>query len=176
MALCGGVVHVWVCVLWVWMCEGASRWKVPLGIWGWESIVLAKRVDFLRGEQEQGFQQGGGGELFPMPPPCATVALYQKNKNKEINRNKCGDLTCALPWYEHTSTIIPLPRIQQHHFCFIEFTTDAQILLANLDHDYPYSNSLLVHLGGVKQLGMKHLAQGRNRAALVGFEPTTFLS
>ena len=43
----------------------------------------------------------------------------------------------------------------------------AQVLLANLDHDYPYSNSLLL-LGGVKQLGIKHLAQGHNTPALAG--------
>ena len=30
--------------------------------------------------------------------------------------------------------------------CFV-LKTGAQVLLANLDHDYPYSNSLLLHLG-----------------------------
>ena len=84
---------------------------------------------------------------------------------------------CPSPWSQHTSTeastIMLLPRIH-HHFCFIEFTTDAQVLLANTDHDCPYTNSLLLHLGGVKQLGIKHLAQGCNTLALARFEPTTF--
>ena len=32
------------------------------------------------------------------------------------------------------------------------------LLLAKLDHDYPYTNSLLLHLDGMNQLGTKHLA------------------
>ena len=41
------------------------------------------------------------------------------------------------------------------------------------DYDNPYNNSLLLQLGGVKQLRIKHLAQERNTAALAGLEPTT---
>ena len=87
-----------------------------------------------------------------------------------------SDLICASPWYQHTPTIIPLPRIHQHHLCFIESATDAQVLLANIDPDYPYSNSVFLHLGGVKQQGIKHLAQGCNTLALAGYEPTAFWS
>ena len=55
------------------------------------------------------------------------------------------------------SIIIPLPRIHQHHFCIIESATDVQVLLANSDHD---KQLLLLQQGGIKQLGMKHVAQG----------------
>ena len=44
-----------------------------------------------------------------------------------------------------------------------------------IQDDYPYSNSLLLHLGGVKQPVIKHLDQGCNTMALAGFESKTFL-
>ena len=43
-----------------------------------------------------------------------------------------------------------------------------------IQDDYPYSNSLLLHLGGVKQPVIKHLDQGCNTLALAGFESKTF--
>ena len=57
-----------------------------------------------------------------------------------------------------------------------KYSSYASVLVGNLDHDCPNSNSLLLHLGGVKQLGIKHLSQGRNTPTLAGFEPTTLWS
>ena len=45
-----------------------------------------------------------------------------------------------------------------------ESATNTQV--ANLDHDYLYSKSLLLHPGGVNQLGIRYLAQGRNTLSL----------
>ena len=49
-----------------------------------------------------------------------------------------------------------------------------QVLLPILYHHYPYINSVLLHLGGVKQQRIMCLAQGCNTPALAGFEPQPF--
>ena len=58
---------------------------------------------------------------------CIMVLIVLKKKKIKIEKKNVGDLGLMYtsPWYQHTSIIIPLPRIHQHHFCFIESATDV---------------------------------------------------